>query len=661
MPKPIGNSSRYMPGLDGLRAIAVLAVIAYHVSFDWTPGGLLGVTMFFVLSGYLITDLLLAQWSEHKRIDFKTFWLRRARRLLPAMFIMLGLVSLWLFLTDTGRLYSIGGDIGSALLYISNWWLIFHDVSYFESFGPPSPLGHFWSLAVEEQFYLIWPIALLGALQIARMRGQLLTWTIAAAAISACLMTLLYTPGEDPSRVYYGTDTRAFALLIGASLAIVWPSRKLASNITLKSRFALNLLGSIGLIVMIAMIVLTKEYDSFLYQGGMVVASLATAAIVAAIVHPAVKLGYAIGFKPLRWLGVRSYGIYLYHYPIIVLSTPQADFGEFHAVRALLQVAATLAIAEWSWRYIEEPIRRGALARLFAEFRSSTRLLSFNFRKMMMLLPTALLVTVSVSYASHAELLHEAAYPAGSTPEPPYTEVGNTPAPSLNPGGSGDTEHAGYKPESTSKPPVSKPTEKPAPTPKPTNATEPEATQTPPNPATEVPPLTQPTETPDNGSQPEEPVVKDAITIIGDSVILNAAPYLVEQFPNLTVDGKVGRQMSDASEVIDAFIQSGKLGDIVVIELGTNGSFKSKLLYALLDSIGSERRILLVNSRVPREWQDDVNKTLAEAAEKYDNVSLVDWYSASKGKDDLFNKDGVHLGKEGSVYYAKLIADAING
>lgn len=660
MPKPIGNSSRYMPGLDGLRAIAVLAVIAYHVSFDWTPGGLLGVTMFFVLSGYLITDLLLAQWSEHKRIDFKTFWLRRARRLLPAMFIMLGLVSLWLFLTDTGRLYSIGGDIGSALLYISNWWLIFHDVSYFESFGPPSPLGHFWSLAVEEQFYLIWPIALLGALQIARMRGQLLTWTIAAAAISACLMTLLYTPGEDPSRVYYGTDTRAFALLIGASLAIVWPSRKLAANLSLKSRFALNSIGLIGLIVMIAMIVLTKEYDSFLYQGGMVIASLATAAIVAAIVHPAVKLGNVIGLKPLRWLGVRSYGIYLYHYPIIVLTTPQAEFGEFHPVRALLQVAATLAIAEWSWRYIEEPIRRGALTRLFAEFRSSTNLFSFNFRKMMMLLPTALLVTVSVSYASHAELLHEAALPGGSTPEPPYTEVGDTPVPSLNPNGSSDMEHAGYKPEATSTP-AAKPSDKPAPTPKPTNTSEPEATQTPPNSATEVPPLTQPTDTPDNGSQHEEPIVKDAITIIGDSVILNAAPYLEKQFPNLTVDGKVGRQMSHASEVIDAFIQSGKLGDIVVIELGTNGSFKSKLLYTLLDSIGPERRILLVNSRVPREWQDDVNQTLAEAAEKYDNVSLVDWYSASKGKDDLFNKDGVHLGKEGSVYYANLIAKAING
>ncbi|MGO4376172.1 acyltransferase family protein, partial [Paenibacillus sp. MCAF20] len=176
-------------------------------------------------------------------------------------------------------------------------WLIFHDVSYFESFGPPSPLGHFWSLAVEEQFYLLWPLLLLGGLHIARMRGQLLSWTIAATAISACLMTLLYSPGEDPSRVYYGTDTRAFSLLIGASLAIVWPSRRLSVNISMRSRVALNTLGSIGLGIMIAMIVMTKEYDSFLYQGGMVVASIATAAVVAAIVHPAVKLGNLIGFK----------------------------------------------------------------------------------------------------------------------------------------------------------------------------------------------------------------------------------------------------------------------------------------------------------------------------------------------------------------------------
>jgi len=227
MPKPVGSDQRYMPGLDGLRAIAVLAVIAFHEQFSWAPGGLLGVGVFFTLSGYLITDLLLSGWLATGRAHLANFWLRRARRLLPALFVMLAVVTAWVTLLDRARLSSLRGPVAAAATYSSNWYLIIQGQSYFSRFAPPQPLDHLWSLAVEEQFYLIWPWVLLAGLYFIRRRrsARAISWlalpTLALAAGSAALMWLLYHPAVDPTRVYEGTDTRACGLLIGAALAMV--------------------------------------------------------------------------------------------------------------------------------------------------------------------------------------------------------------------------------------------------------------------------------------------------------------------------------------------------------------------------------------------------------------------------------------------------------
>ncbi len=377
MPAPAGRGQRYIPGLDGLRAIAVLAVIAYHVNFGWAQGGLLGVGIFFTLSGYLITDLLMGQQARTGRLQLADFWIRRARRLLPALFLMLAVVVAWVSLFQRAQLAALRGVAASAAVYVSNWYLIFHNDSYFARFGPPSPLGHLWSLAVEEQFYLLWPWLVLLGVFVFRHRSDktravgLASASLVLAAVSATAMAVLYQPGYDPTRIYDGTDTRAFGLLIGAALAFLKPSTSMPEQVSRRRWLTSDAVGVAGLIVIAALIWRTTQYSPFLYRGGMVLLSVATAAVVFAVILPASQLGRALGWGPVRWIGVRSYGIYLWHYPIIVLTTPAN--GTDSLPRVAVQVTATFVIADLSWRYLEEPIRHGALARWLAALRSGTR------------------------------------------------------------------------------------------------------------------------------------------------------------------------------------------------------------------------------------------------------------------------------------------------
>jgi peptidoglycan/LPS O-acetylase OafA/YrhL len=372
MPEPLRAGQRYMPGLDGLRAVAVLAVIAYHLGFSWASGGLLGVGIFFTLSGYLITDLLLAA-QQRSGINLGSFWLGRARRLLPALFLMLAVVVAWVVVLGPAQPPQFREAVGAAALYVANWQLVFEHVSYFARFGPPSPLGHLWSLGVEEQFYIFWPLLLMGGMRLVRkhtpvsgVRPRLAVLTLLLAGGSALEMALLYHPSLDPSRVYYGTDTRAFELLAGAALAMVWPSAKLRADVPLGARRVLDGAGLIGLIAILTMIWRTGEYSPFLYQGGFVALSAATVLLLAALAHPACRIGVALGWGPLRWIGERSYGIYLWHLPIIALTTPEGAHG-VNLARAAAQVAATFCVAALSWRYVEQPIRHGALGRLWRQ------------------------------------------------------------------------------------------------------------------------------------------------------------------------------------------------------------------------------------------------------------------------------------------------------
>lgn len=660
--------SRYMPGLDGLRAIAVVAVIAYHLDFDWASGGLLGVGVFFVLSGYLITDQIASELHREGRLDLKRFWLRRARRLLPAMLLVMAAVSFYLLLFDRDRLPSLAGDVWSAVTYTSNWYLIFHHVSYFESFGPPSPFGHLWSLAVEEQFYLLWPLLLPGAALLLGRRGKTALAVAAAAAASAVLMALLYVPGADPSRIYYGTDTRAFGLLIGAALALVWPSGRLSAGLSKGYRVGLDSVGAAALAAVALMMRYTSEYDPFLYRGGLVLLSLCAAALVAALAHPDSRLGAWLGCGPMRWIGKRSYGIYLWHYPVIALSEKQVNTDGPEPLRIALQLAVSVALAALSYRYVENPIRRRGLAAVrdgvfavAASFASGLRPgRSSAPNRRAACLSVAALILLCVSCTGGARPLGQgsAAAPSdGASGVIVDAGIGagdhsGGAGTAVDAGGDGGADvrpakdHVGAS-EPTPKPttsasakPPAKPVRSPSPTPKPSGSPAPQ----------------QGAGAGPGGSGAEAPSSGKGITVIGDSVMLNVKPYLEAQLPGIVVDGEVGRQMREAPDEIDALKCKGQLGSRVVVELGTNGSFTKKQLTKMLDALGDADEIILMNTRVPRKWQDTVNDMLDEIVSDYPNVSIGDWYGASAGHDEYFGKDGVHLGKTGSQAYAKLIA-----
>ncbi|HWQ76974.1 MAG TPA: acyltransferase family protein [Syntrophomonas sp.] len=625
------DARRYMPGLDGLRAMAVLAVIAYHLNLPWAQGGLLGVCIFFVLSGYLITDILASQWQSSGGIDLKEFWLGRARRLLPALFVMLAGVIVWLACYDPGRLSSLWNDVIAAVFYTSNWWLIFHKVSYFASFGPPSPLGHLWSLAVEEQFYLLWPLLLgLGFYLIPR-RSRLIGWIMALASASAITMAVIYQPGLDPSRVYYGTDTRAFALLIGAALALVWPSRKLSADISSGSRLLLDTAGTAALLAVLFMIWQSNQYQTSLYYGGLFLFSIISAVLVAVLAHPASRLGKVFSLRPLRWLGICSYGIYLWHYPVIVLTSPGVNTGGVNMVLAAAQTVLCILLAALSWYLIEAPIRSGQWKKYWLRWwyamRHRPKLLGsqgkISLTNIVLICSVLILVVSGCSMISHAQQ------------SSPAKTIGTEPAGKTEPVGkqAGATEQAAK-----------------------TEHDQPVGDQ---GQANDAGAGTE-TEKQETNQNENDGFTGKGVTLIGDSVMAEIGPELQKLYPDIYVDAKIGRQMYQASQVINHLADQGSLGNTVVIELGANGSFTAQQFADILELLGSERQIVLINVRVPKPWESVVNQALAQAAADDPDIKLVDWYSASSGHNEYFYGDGVHLKPAGVQAYVALVAAVID-
>ncbi|WP_321282647.1 acyltransferase family protein [Exiguobacterium profundum] len=598
----------YMPGLDGLRTFAVLAVILYHLNVPYIPGGFLGVDVFFVLSGYLITGILIREWTKTGTIDLKKFYLARFRRLLPALVLMLSVVMTYVTLFDRSLLDTVRQDSLAALAYVNNWWYIFHEVSYFESFGKPSPLQNLWSLSIEEQFYAFWPLLLLVGLA---FRKRLLQLLAALLFVSAAWMAFRYVPEADPSRVYYGTDTRLFGLLMGAVLAFGWRPDTFKETIPHIGRHILNWTGAVSLIVIVGIISNVNAYDAFLYYGGFLLVSFLSALLIAAVAHPATIWSRLFGSVWLRVIGTRTYGIYLWHYPVIILSTPLDRLGTFSPLLSVGQVALTLLIAELSYRFVETPIRRNGFKQAFRQLVSTPTHPNARFAATACATALSLVLVGNLTILAFSESKPvEDEIPVVKVPMP-KDETKDVPKESE----SKETEEVPSEDQSTE--------ENKAPT-----------------------------------EKPEERTCPPALAI-GDSVMLGLNEYLADAFPNMKIDAQIGRQVRDAIPVASQYQSYNAPGHVVFLHLGTNGAFKMEQLETLLKQFERADEIYLINTRVPRPWESEVNKKLARASELHENVSLIDWHERSIGKEAYFESDGVHLNIKGAEAFGHVLNEEI--
>jgi peptidoglycan/LPS O-acetylase OafA/YrhL len=628
-----------------LRAFAVIAVLLYHADLAWIPGGFLGVEVFFVISGYLITALLLAEWRQRGRIDLKTFWLRRARRLLPALYVLLVATLAFAVVFLPGEIAGLRGDVLAALGYVTNWYLIFGQESYFEAVGRPSLLQHLWSLAVEEQFYLIWPPILalglcIGATRLRRRR--VLTVVIFGAVASAMAMALLYMPGVDPSRIYYGTDTRATGLLCGAALAFLWspgdkyrPSEARHHRLGLpgRSRFRrrwgwtapllLDIVGFAALWALVWFCVNLGEFQPFLYSGGFALVGIATTATIMAVVHPHSVIGSRfLGSAPLRWVGVRSYGIYLWHWPVFMVTRPDLDVPIDGLPLLALRLSATVVLADLSYRYIETPIRRGALGRAWRTLREAQGPL----RRRLRLQWAGVLVPILASCA----LLGVAVAQAEPPEKPSYLA-------SMK---SVHTVEQSHHASSTAGIVSSR---------KDGPSLEQEGQE-------QVKAQTAAKKTWNSGRTGSS-AFTGSVSAIGDSVMLGAVEGLQKDIHGLTVvDAEVGLQVYAATDTLRYRRSLGQLGDVVIVHLGNNGTFTKGQFDEIMRTLSGVDRVVFVNVAVPRAWEKPNNEVIAEGVERYPNAVLVDWHSASADRPEIFYKDGYHLRPGGQRLYADLIS-----
>lgn len=607
--------SRRLPGLDGLRGIAVLAVIVYHADASLLVGGFLGVDVFFVLSGFLITSLLIEELTLTNNVDRARFYLRRIRRLMPALFLVLffSVLVSGLFVIDAA--YNVRRDLPWAITFVLNWSYLFFEQSYFVNISRPPLLQHLWSLSVEEQFYVIWPVLLIAIykIKIGNLSPRVKIFVVSTAlaiASTAWMIHLSVTNGfpipNDPSRVYFGTDTHAMGLLVGCAAAAFWRYEKLNVRLTPDRASALNGLGLLSISGLTFFFLFISELNEFLYRGGFLVLSVLTATLVIIAAHPGLKFGARLGNPILKWFGERSYGIYLWHWPIFVLMRSGIDIQWPEPIAIFAKFAMVLVIADLSYRHLEIPIRNGAIGSRLTIWRAAG-IPRPKTRTLIASAVTGVVLTISLTG------MYRAPVPDAGN----LTGIGGITAIDEDPVGLVEAN-----PEPNADPVINAQT----------------AVQLKNQIRAKLPPV-----------------------IFGDSVVLGARESLKTVIGQVSIDAAVGRQPKVIAARIKVRRDEGRLGSDVVIHMGTNGLVQEKDLKPILDALSDRHRVVVVNVRVPRVWMKPTNKMLASLVAQYPNVRLADWNSASKGHKGYFAPDGVHLTKTGATVFGNLINDALKG
>lgn len=613
----MGKKRRYITGLDGIRAIAVIMVLAYHLKLALFKSGFLGVTVFFVLSGYLITGILISEVEEEGTIDLKNFWLRRIRRLVPAVMSM-AVVIIFVSAVVNRVIFTKGcKDFLASVLGFNNWWQIFNKVSYFEAAGVPSPFTHCWSLAIETQFYLIYPLILLGIYKLAKSRGEgrakrgllFAGVTLLLALISVILMIVLFDPQQDASRVYYGTDTRAFSLLFGALLAILWEYRMVPRRLSASVNMVL---GSVSFAALLVMTIAINGSSNFWYRGGQFVGTILTVLMVYAVSGRKTWLSRFLSNPVLKWIGDRSYSIYLWHYPIILLISKGIKASWWIT---LIEIVLSVVLAELSYRFIETPIRHGIIGEYLNILRSRPR--SRQEKKRQVQVARRSLKVMAGTFVLTVSLILCMVF-----------------VPKKN---ALDTlQKREAKAEETGK-------------------------------MTEEQLAKQKAK----GSESDDTICTADLTddeileglnllLIGDSIAVDVTDDFYEIFPNSVSDTKIGRITSLGKQVLDSYIDEKKWEGEGVIFASLSNSPINGELEDIREKIGKDMPLFLTTVRIPHDtFEEESNSKIKKFVEENDHTYLIDWYAASEGHDEYFDADDTHLLPAGAKAYANCIKEAV--
>ena len=613
----MGKKRRYITGLDGIRAIAVIMVLAYHLKLALFKSGFLGVTVFFVLSGYLITGILISEVEEEGTIDLKNFWLRRIRRLVPAVMSM-AVVIIFVSAVVNRIIFTKGcKDFLASVLGFNNWWQIFNKVSYFEAAGVPSPFTHCWSLAIETQFYLIYPLILLGIYKLVKSRGEgrakrgllFAGVTLLLALISVILMIVLFDPQQDASRVYYGTDTRAFSLLFGALLAILWEYRMVPRRLSASVNMVL---GSVSFAVLLVMTIAINGSSNFWYRGGQFVGTILTVLVIYTVSGRKTWLSRFLSNPVLKWIGDRSYSIYLWHYPIILLISKGIKASWWIT---LIEIVLSVVLAELSYRFIETPIRHGIIGEYLNILRSRPK--SRQEKKRQVQVARRSLKVIAGTFVLTVSLIlcmifvpKKNALDTLQKRESKAKETGKM------------TEEQLAKQKA-------------------------------------------------NGSESEDTICTTDLTddeileglnllLIGDSIAVDVTDDFYEMFPNSVSDTKIGRITSLGKQVLDSYIDEKKWEGEGVIFASLSNSPINGELEDIREKIGKDMPLFLTTVRIPHDtFEEESNSKIKKFVEENNHTYLIDWYAASEGHDEYFDADDTHLLSAGAKAYANCIKEAV--
>ncbi len=628
--------NRFITGYSGLRALAVIGVILYHLNPNVFVGGYLGVPIFFVLSGYLVTDHMLTSYNQVGYYDNKHFYLGRLKKIYPQLITVLWGSAAYILLFQQNLLSKLHQIVLTNLLNVYNWWQISNGQSYFERFASnESPFTHLWTMSIDGQFYLFWPLIIFLVVKgLPKIRARF-WFFMGLSLLSAVEMALLYQPGVDTSRIYYGTDTRFFALGLGAALAVIWPEIRLKKQIALKDSRILDVIGGIAFVGMLVLAFnpIMNAQKAFVYRGGMFLFTFLTTVLVGIVVHPASHWNKWLTNPVFNWIGSRSYGIYLYQFPVMIFFEDKVkDIANHVLLYHVIEVFLILLLSELTYRFIEKPLGKVTWVKTKSAVKNffTPRKTSFAAKLAVSFLVIVLILgTTAIGKAPSVKAQNPNATPLAKQIARNRRKQARDNAAII-----AQAKHRKHV-KLVPKPKLYRDALSRA----------------------KTHPINQQFENYGISQVELQIAQKIPVTAIGDSVMAGSSQDIKLLLPNALIDAAVSRQLINTFDLVQSYKNKGVLNTDVLIGLGTNGPFTMNDLNHMMKIIGSNRQVFWINTRVPtRAWQDQVNQLLTQAAKKYSNLNIIDWYHYSNAHSNWFYEDQTHPNPEGAKYYSAFIA-----